>query len=325
MEQLKELPENWGILGCNELEGYLATLPTDSFYEHERLYGSFVSSVYVIKEGKWTEMGNNPKYFTEGFKVITFQQWDSIVNKKKEYPVANAIHESVNKAIEVAKPIKKPKLKVGDKIPEYLNGKIRLFCGVYAPENALYVDDISAGRYYISDHTDADQLAGDDCNQFIQLEISEVDALIEEHEREEKVNLLNNHGNVIKLEDLVNKKPNNLDMAFAEAVSNPYRNTPFADYTNPNKKEDVKEWIPQNGEEVDHFNESKKSWLPSFFVGNSKDPNFKYLIEYFDKDGDCVTDGANQLRKPLEITTKTHSEIAQLLGISKEQLKIVEG
>lgn len=83
----------------------------------------FTSNYYGMSgDGEFS----NYDVYNKRFTIITLEQWDAAVNKKEQsFPVQDVISDVVNKALDFSEPIKQPKLKVGDKIPEYLDGKLK--------------------------------------------------------------------------------------------------------------------------------------------------------------------------------------------------------
>lgn len=177
---------------------------------------------------------------------------------------------------------------MGDKVPEYFNGKIKFgrkqdgFNQWITIEMAFnyFIDEIGTDYYFFSS-------GKYEKSKFV-FKISEVDALIEEHEREEQ----NNY------------KPT-LDKLAYYLERNSDKNEP-------------KQWIPQNGEKVSYTVAGSARMYDGTFIGMDGD----YFVI-----GDTVGNYLPTLDiKPiLPTVTKTHSEIAEIIGISKEQLKIVEG
>lgn len=305
--EIKELPENWAIQGGENLKEY--------FDKIECMYSGANDIYFYTKiDGIWQHIDDDTHYT-----VVPFEQWHASVNKKEEIPnVGNAdvlICSNCKDALHMdkitcprcgclSKEIKKeettwanpyemiakmmgderkqPRLKVGDNIPEYLNERLWFkgngygswYKGLTISDN--YAVDSIEDCYYVYKNTmDSGYL----------LKISEVDALIEEHERERK-----------------------------EPPKNHFATLYNSSSLNPYSQKETEEWIPKNGEEVNCYDKNG-AWVD---VGNYIGMDEKVFIVK-------IETGFDWFANVKPIVSKKKSEIADLLGISKEQLKIVEG
>lgn len=283
--------------------------------------GANTNLVYTFKNGKWDY--NSPN--TIGLEIITFEQWNEAVNGKDpnicdtcKEPLFLEPSDCHKCGIEE----KQPRLKVGDKIPEYVSGKIYFNSTVQKNISGIFTTN---GEHKVILLTDNIYFVKVISGYALELIISDVDALIEEHEREmkepsmfslnERINQAQDE--VIKKYEQETKQPiDSFSKSVTEAMMNPYFAAPFKDYMNPLK--DKEEWIPKNGDEVEVANydvwEAEKTFIGMFGV--------KYVV--YDHSRSKYS-AYNKARKFIPKVTKTHSEIAELLGIAKEQLKIVEG
>lgn len=195
----------------------------------------------------------------------------------------NATQKEVSEHLKIMQLAKQPRLKVGDKIPEYLHRKINYRIDVNAnTQNVDYsqfeVTKVEEPYYHIT--------------PAIRCIISEVDALIEEHERESKG--INPFDAIVKACD--------------------YQLEQLA----PKLK---KEWIPENGEEVDHK-------IRTGFRVFGRTTSGGTHLWHFD-----TIDMAKKFCEHICLKTNTEYDIMSYEGsvapttkfISPEQLKIVEG